>query len=54
MKGRWLEAEPYIMKNPQYAYNYAINVLKRRWLEAEPFIFQDRVFGKYYQEAFKI
>ena len=38
VKGRWPEAEPYIMKNPKTAYRYALCVIKGRWLEAEPYI----------------
>lgn len=38
IKGRWPEAEPFIMKDPVYACDYAYDVLKKRWPEAEPFI----------------
>ena len=38
IKGRWPEAEPFIMKDPTYAYYYAKDVIKDRWPEAEPAI----------------
>ena len=41
MKGRWPEAEPYIMKHPITAYLYARDVMKGRWPEAEPYIMTD-------------
>jgi hypothetical protein len=41
IKGRWIEAEPVIMKNPYYAYQYAKNVLQKRWPDAEPYIMND-------------
>jgi hypothetical protein len=33
--GRWPEAEPLIVKDPEYAYVYARDVIKGRWPEAE-------------------
>lgn len=49
LKDRWPEAEPYIMKDPLYAYTYAKNVLKRkRWPEAEPYIMQSPRWSLYY------
>ena len=38
IKGRWIEAEPIIMRNSYYAYRYARYTLKCRWPEAEPHI----------------
>ena len=35
---RWPEAEPVIMKDPQWACKYARNVIRGRWPEAEPYI----------------
>lgn len=35
MRGRWLEAEGYIINDPRVSIYYAINVIKGRWLEAE-------------------
>ena len=55
--GRWFEAEPYIMKDPEYAYKYARYVIEGRWPEAEPCIMKsadpknplsDRVWAKRY------
>jgi hypothetical protein len=37
-KGRWIEAEPTIMKDSLHAYLYAKEILKCRWPEAEPYI----------------
>ena len=34
MKGKWPEAEPYIMKDPEIARWYAENVIKGPWPEA--------------------
>jgi len=42
MERRWPEAEPYIMKSPEYAYMYARDIRKKgRWPEAEPYIMKD-------------
>ena len=41
MKGRWVEAEPYIMKTTCGAYYYARRVINGRWKEAEPCIMED-------------
>ena len=37
-KGRWPEAEPYIMKDATSAVNYAHEILKQPWPGAEPYI----------------
>ena len=31
VKGRWPEAEPYIMEDPEWAHWYACNVIRGRW-----------------------
>jgi hypothetical protein len=46
--GRWPEAEPNIMKDPESAYWYAKNVIEDRWLEAEPYIKQDQYWAHWY------
>ena len=46
--GNWLEAEPYIMKDPEYAYFYARDIRKKgRWSEAEPAIATSHVVIRY-------
>ena len=40
IKDRWLEAEPYIMQDADWAYYYALEVIGGRWPEAEPIIKQ--------------
>ena len=47
--GNWLEAEPYIMKDPEYAYFYARDIRKKgRWPEAEPYIMKDPYSAYWY------
>ena len=41
IKGRWEEAEPYIMTDCYWAYNYARDIIKGRWFEAEQIIMKD-------------
>ena len=41
IKGRWPEAEPYILRSPSAAYGYAKDVIKGRWPEAESYIMKD-------------
>lgn len=41
LKQRWIEAESFIMKDPDTAYRYAKNVIGTRWHEAEPYILLD-------------
>ena len=41
IKGRWPEAEQYIMKDLDSAYYYAKDVIKDRWPEAEPYIMKN-------------
>ena len=45
---RWPEVEPYIMKDPAQAREYAIGVIKGRWPEAEPYIMKDPGSAYYY------
>ena len=40
--------EPYIMKDPKWAYYYALNVIKDRWPEAEPYIMKDPAWAHAY------
>jgi hypothetical protein len=42
------DLEPFIIKDPEYAYFYAKDIIKGRWLEAEPFIIQDSGWAFYY------
>jgi hypothetical protein len=35
------DLEPYFIKDPQWAYRYALNIIKYRWLEAERYITKD-------------
>lgn len=49
IKGRWLEVEPKLMKDPYRAYTYARYVIKDRWIEAEPYIRQDDWAWEQYQ-----
>ena len=41
LTGNWKEAEPYIMKDPGYAFLYARDVIEGRWKEAEPYIMKN-------------
>jgi hypothetical protein len=50
---RWPEAEPYIMKDPGYAYTYARSVIKKRWPEAEKYIRGDEHWWSMYIEFFE-
>ena len=48
IKGRWLEAEPYILKGGSNIYSYALDVIKGRWPEGEAELLQARIEdGKY-------
>jgi len=44
----WKQAEPYIVKDPKWAYLYALNVLKCRWPEAERYIMKDPKWAYFY------
>ena len=48
IKGRWPEAEKYIIKSPSVAYWYAREVIKGRWPEAEPIIMESAQGAYYY------
>jgi hypothetical protein len=52
IKGRWLEAEPYIITDTYSAYWYACYVMKERWLEAEPLIKKSEVTWQRYGKVF--
>lgn len=54
IKGRWIEAEPYIMRDPVYVFYYAIGVIRGRWLEAEPIIRTNGHWWESYCRTFKI
>lgn len=64
IRGRFIEAEPYMMKDPFRAYMYAKFVLSQdaewtaeenhkggRWPEAEPYIMKDIEISLYYAEG---
>jgi len=40
IKGRWPEAEPYLINNWHWSLRYAKEIIKGRWYEAEPIILQ--------------
>lgn len=46
---RWPEAEPFIMKHPRAAANYAAFNLGERWPEAEPYIKKDKRAWMFYK-----
>ena len=48
IKGRWSEAEKYIMKNPGWACWYALDITKARWPEAEPIIIKNSKYAYIY------
>jgi len=50
IKGRWPEAEKYIVENPKCAYLYALNVIKGRWSEAEKYIMRSHDYALLYTE----
>jgi hypothetical protein len=39
--GRKAKLEKIIIKDPIYAYHYALTIIKGRWIEAEPYIIKD-------------
>ena len=53
-KNRFKEAEPYIMKKPDWASIYAHHIIGGRWLEAEKYIKQDPSVWKFYKMDFGI
>jgi len=48
IRGRWEEAEPTLLKNPQQAYFYARYVIKGRFPEAEPAIVKNSELASKY------
>ena len=48
IRGRWSEAEEYIMKDPKWAYYYANYIIKNRWPEAEKYIIEDLEWAYWY------
>lgn len=48
IKGRWIEVESFIMKDPTWAHLYSRDVIKGRWLDAEPIIMTDTLMIYYY------
>lgn len=56
IKGRWIEAEPYIMKNARFAFEYNIHILNKyrvveRWLDAEEYLMKDPEFAFHYARS---
>ena len=54
LESRWIEAEPFIMKDPGCAHHYAKDILKSRWKEAEQYIKQNEYYWNKYKKRFKI
>lgn len=51
IKGRFREAEPYIISDVVVATFYAIHIMKERWVDAEPNIqTNDRMWDRYTAE----
>jgi hypothetical protein len=48
IKRRWFEAEPYIVKNAEWACDYAKYIIKNRWPEAEPNIARKAEWSFFY------
>ena len=48
LTGEWTEAEPYIMKDPKYAYLYAMDAIQDEWPEAEPYIMKSPEYAYMY------
>jgi len=54
IKGRWMEGEEEIKKDPESAYYYARGVIKGRWLEGEEEIKKDPIWAyNYVREVIK-
>jgi hypothetical protein len=47
-RGRWPEAEPYLMKVPGLAHWYAQDIIKGRWEESEPYIMKNSYWAYRY------
>lgn len=41
IQGRWPQAEPYILKDANVAYQYSYKVIRARWPQAEPIIIEN-------------
>lgn len=50
-RGRWPDAEPFIMKDPYFACRYAADVIGDRWPEAEPYIMKSPFAAVTYAES---
>lgn len=48
IKGRWIEAEPFIIADTYYSLYYALHTIKRRWPEAEHHIMKDAYIAYLY------
>jgi hypothetical protein len=48
IKCRWIEAESFILPDPENAYYYARDVIKGRWIEAESVIVTNANIAYYY------
>lgn len=51
IRGRWPEAEKFIVNEPAIAYLYAMNVIRGRWPEAEPIIMKNSWYAYEYAKA---
>ena len=48
VKGKWPEAESIILTSPQYAHNYAENIIQGKWPEAESIILTNPEYAYMY------
>ena len=48
--GRNEELEKIILADPEFAYNYALDIIKDRWIEAESVIANDSKYSYYYAQ----
>jgi len=48
LKGRWLEAEPIIMKDKSSIIEYSQHAIRGRWFEAEPIILKSTLYSYVY------
>ena len=53
-KQRFPAGEPYIMKKPNWAFWYALEIIKGRWPEAEPSIMNHPDYWRWYKKHFGI
>jgi hypothetical protein len=42
------DLEPFIIKDPHYAYFYALNIIEGRWIEAEQYIMKNPHYAYFY------